>query len=113
MPKIFEYLGFIFLFYSNDHKPLHSILSPKNRTKKRKNNQKNQGEMKIIQVENARYIDGYKVEIGFSDKVQKLLIFGLFLLNTLIRNMINIKILAFSDNLKLRLVISFGVKTGI
>jgi len=23
MPKIFEYLGFIFLFYSNDHKPLH------------------------------------------------------------------------------------------
>ncbi|MBW8331025.1 MAG: DUF4160 domain-containing protein [Prolixibacteraceae bacterium] len=23
MPKIFEYLGFIFFFYSNDHKPLH------------------------------------------------------------------------------------------
>lgn len=23
MPKIFEYLGYIFLFYSNDHKPLH------------------------------------------------------------------------------------------
>ncbi|MBC8005509.1 MAG: DUF4160 domain-containing protein [Verrucomicrobia bacterium] len=23
MPKIFEYLGFVFFFYSNDHKPLH------------------------------------------------------------------------------------------
>jgi hypothetical protein len=23
MPKIYEYLGYIFLFYSNDHKPLH------------------------------------------------------------------------------------------
>ncbi|HAQ18502.1 MAG TPA: hypothetical protein DCR40_04610 [Prolixibacteraceae bacterium] len=23
MPKIFEYLGFIFFFYANDHKPLH------------------------------------------------------------------------------------------
>lgn len=23
MPKIFEYLGIIFFFYSNDHKPLH------------------------------------------------------------------------------------------
>jgi len=56
-----------------------SILSPKNRTKKRKNNQKNQGEMKIIQVENARYIDGYKVEIGFSDKTSKIVDFWTFL----------------------------------
>ena len=23
MPKIFEYLGFVFFLYSNDHKPLH------------------------------------------------------------------------------------------
>lgn len=23
MPKIFEYLGFIFFFYSNDHEPIH------------------------------------------------------------------------------------------
>ena len=23
MPKIFEYLGFIFFFYSNDHEPFH------------------------------------------------------------------------------------------
>ena len=23
MPKIFEYLGFIFFFYSNDHDPIH------------------------------------------------------------------------------------------
>lgn len=23
MPKIYEYLGFIFLFYSNDHLPIH------------------------------------------------------------------------------------------
>lgn len=23
MPKIFEYLGIVFFFYSNDHKPLH------------------------------------------------------------------------------------------
>ena len=23
MPKIFEYFGFIFLFYSNEHEPIH------------------------------------------------------------------------------------------
>ncbi|WP_418884524.1 DUF4160 domain-containing protein [Cognataquiflexum nitidum] len=23
MPKIYEYLGIIFFFYSNDHKPIH------------------------------------------------------------------------------------------
>ena len=23
MPKIFEYLGIVFFFYANDHKPLH------------------------------------------------------------------------------------------
>jgi hypothetical protein len=23
MPKIFEYLGIVFFFYDNDHKPLH------------------------------------------------------------------------------------------
>jgi hypothetical protein len=23
MPKVFEYLGFIFFFYSNDHEPFH------------------------------------------------------------------------------------------
>lgn len=23
MPKIFEYLGFVFFFYSNEHEPIH------------------------------------------------------------------------------------------
>ena len=35
--------------------------------------------MKIIRVENARYIDGYKVEIGFSDKTTKIVDFWNFL----------------------------------
>jgi len=35
--------------------------------------------MKTIQVEKARYIDGYIVEIGFNDKTSKTIDFGNFL----------------------------------
>ena len=37
--------------------------------------------MKRIQVERAKYIDGYKVEIEFSDKTRKIVDFGGFILN--------------------------------
>jgi hypothetical protein len=35
--------------------------------------------MKAIQVEKARYISGYKVEIEFNDKTTKTVDFGIFL----------------------------------
>ena len=36
--------------------------------------------MKTIQVEKAKYIDGYKVEIVFNDKTIKIVDFGNFIL---------------------------------
>ena len=56
-----------------------AILSTKNRTKKRKNNPEDQIGLKPIQVEKARYIDGYKIEIEFNDHSVKTVDFGNFL----------------------------------
>ena len=36
--------------------------------------------MKTIQVEKAKYIDGYKIEIFFSDETVKVVDFGTFIL---------------------------------
>ena len=56
-----------------------TILSAKNRTKKRKDNTESQVTKKTVQVINARYIDGYKVEIEFNDNTVKTFDFGDFL----------------------------------
>lgn len=56
-----------------------TILSAKNRTKKRKDNPENQIGKKPIQVEKARYVDGYKIEIEFNDHTVKTVDFGNFL----------------------------------
>jgi hypothetical protein len=54
------------------------ILSAKNRAKKRKNNTEDQIE-KTIQVEKAHYVEGYKIEIEFTDHNIKTVDFGNFL----------------------------------
>ena len=56
-----------------------SILSAKNRTNKRKDNTENKVVKKPILVINASYIDGYKVEISFSDTTVQIVDFGPFL----------------------------------
>lgn len=56
-----------------------SILSAKNRTKKRKDNPQNQVAKNPVQVINASYVEGYKVEIWFSDTTVKIVDFGHFL----------------------------------
>ncbi|MEI6276656.1 MAG: hypothetical protein WCP08_11740 [Prolixibacteraceae bacterium] len=37
--------------------------------------------MKTIQIDAAKYLEGYKVEIVFSDKTKKIVDFGNFILN--------------------------------
>ena len=54
-----------------------SVLSTKNRTAKRKDHKENQV---AIQVNKARYIDGYKVELEFNDKTLKTIDFEDFLI---------------------------------
>ncbi|HAQ18501.1 MAG TPA: hypothetical protein DCR40_04605 [Prolixibacteraceae bacterium] len=58
-----------------------TVLSAKNRAKKRKDNSENKVEKKTIKVENARYVDGYKIEIEFNDHSFKTIDFGIFLTN--------------------------------
>ena len=56
-----------------------TILSPKNRTQKRKNNTEDQIKEKSVEVKKAHYVDGYKIEIEFNDLTVKTVDFGNFL----------------------------------
>jgi hypothetical protein len=82
MPKIFEYFGFVFLFYSNDHKPLHvharyaeyeSVIELEIYEGKLV-------AMKTIHVERASYIGLYRIELEFNDKTKQTIDFGDFLI---------------------------------
>ena len=56
-----------------------SILSIKNRTKKRKDHQEDKVTQAPIQIRNARYVEGYSLEIEFNDHPVKVVDFGSFL----------------------------------
>jgi len=58
-----------------------TILSFKERAKKRKDNPKNQVGIQTIKVEKATYIDGYKVELKFNDETTQTVDFEIFIAN--------------------------------
>ena len=55
------------------------ILSIKNRTKKRKDNQKDKVTQEPAQIKKARYVEGFSIEIEFNDHTVKIVDFGDFL----------------------------------
>lgn len=56
-----------------------SILSVKNRTKKRKDNPKNKVTREPLQIRKARYVEDYSIEIEFNDHTVRVVDFGHFL----------------------------------
>jgi len=56
-----------------------SILSIKNRTRKRKDHQEDQVTLSPIQIKKALYMEGYSIEIEFNDHTVKTIDFGNFL----------------------------------
>ena len=65
MPKIFEYFGFIFLFYSNEHEPIHY----------------NYKENMNLSIVSAKYVAPLKVELHFNDDTVKTIDVGAFIRN--------------------------------
>lgn len=80
MLKIFEYLGILIFFYSNEHEPIHV-------------HGKYDGfesttefyivDGKIIEIKSVKYIGDFAVRISFSDGVNKLVDFRPFLESSL------------------------------
>jgi hypothetical protein len=105
-PKLYEYFGIIILFYSNEHEPIH-VHGKYQGTESRAEIIIDNGEIveirsqdsmtlpdgAVIDIEEVRYVDGYKLYLIFSDKKERTIDFEPFLsnsLNSMIRRYLNL-----------------------
>ena len=76
MPKLYDYFGLVFLFYSQEHEPIHVHVyniefAPEKITKKL--------QTMAISITGAEYIRDYKIRFSFSDGIEVIIDFNSFL----------------------------------